>query len=190
MTPIPPAVQIEMSALPEPFCSKSFAAPARIRAPVAANGWPTLSALRGRMMLILHDGGEVRNAYTDGGTSTQGKVFFPDAYGDTSLPFAAHHSMNGPIGGFDDIQSVVNQGHLVRTRADGDSEEANALDYSRFEAALDSGAHFISTDYPFPGDEENYGVIIPGGTPSRCNPLTAPEECTSEAIEYAPAWED
>ena len=61
--------------------------------------------------------------------------------------------------------------------------QARALDYRQLEAALDSGAHFISTDFPFPGDEMQYGVTIPGGQPSRCNPLTAPMGCQSLDIE-------
>src|SRR5205814_1513060 len=40
-TPIPPAVQIEMSPRPEPRSASCFASPATMRAPVAPNGWPT-----------------------------------------------------------------------------------------------------------------------------------------------------
>jgi hypothetical protein len=108
---------------------------------------------------------------------------FPDTYGDLDAPFAAYHSMNDPVSGGDAIRAVVAAGHLVRTRADSDSEEPNALNYDRAEAALASGAQFISTDYPFPGDDESYGFTIPGGTPSRCNPISAPAECTSADIE-------
>ena len=35
--------------------------------------------------------------------------------------------------------------------------------------------HFLSTD--------TTETALPGGTPSRCNPSTAPPECTGEAIE-------
>jgi hypothetical protein len=156
---------------------------ANLRDAIAEKGWPSLGELRGRILLMLHTGGELRDVYTEGLTTTEGRVFFPDAYGDLSLPIAGIHSINGPIGGFDKIQTVVSAGHLVRTRGDADSEEAKAVDYMRFQAALDSGAHFISTDYPFPGDEFNYGVVIPGGNPSRCNPITAPIECSAEALE-------
>jgi len=150
---------------------------------IAAEGWPTLGALRGRLMVVLHEGGALRTAYTDGGTTTAGRVMFPDTYGDLDAPFAAYHSMNDPLSGGDAIRAVVAAGHLVRTRADSDSEEPNALDYARAEAALASGAHFISTDYPFPGDDETYGMTIPDGTPSRCNPISAPAECTPLSVE-------
>ena len=72
---------------------------------------------------------------------------------------------------------------VPRTRADSDGEEATALDTTRAEAALGSGAHFISTDHPYPGDAEAYGFVIPAGTPSRCNPITAPDDCAPLEIE-------
>jgi hypothetical protein len=41
----------------------------------------------------------------------------------------------------------------------------------------------VGTDYPVKVNGVDYVVEIPGGTPSRCNALTAPAECTPEAIE-------
>ncbi len=154
-----------------------------LRDAIETNGWPKLSRLRGRSLFVLHTGGRLRALYTRDQTTTAGRVLFPDAYGDIDLPIAAYHSINGPIGGFDRIQRTVQAGHLVRTRADSDGEQARALDYRQFEAALESGAHFISTDFPYPGDEMQYGVTIPGGQPSRCNPLTGPMGCQSRDIE-------
>jgi hypothetical protein len=154
-----------------------------LRDALADRGWPTLGELRGRALFVLHEGGGYRSVYTDGGTTTVGRVMFPDAQGDVSAPYAAVHSMNDPLGGQESIQAVVDAGHLVRTRADTESTQAWALDYSRLEAALSSGAHFISTDYPAPHYETGYTVTIPGGTPSACNPRSAPAECTSEAVE-------
>jgi len=80
------------------------------------------------------------------------------------------------------ISEALDAGMLIRTRADTDGEEAAAGDYSRFEAALASGAHFISTDFPGPTDLD-YFIEIPDGTPSRCNPVTAPESCENLALE-------
>jgi hypothetical protein len=108
---------------------------------------------------------------------------FPDGDGDSSLSYAAYHTMNDPLGGQDAISALVEAGFLVRTRADTDGEEARALDYTRLQAALSSGAQFISTDFPRPASDEAYGVTMPDGTPSRCNVVTAPESCFSLAIE-------
>ena len=154
-----------------------------LRDAIGEKGWPSLGTLRGRLLLVLHAGGELRDVYTENLTTTADRVFFPDCFGDVSLPISAVHSINDPLDSLEKIQEVVAAGHLVRTRGDADSEEAENVDYARFQAALESGAHFISTDYPFPGDEETYGVVIPEGNPSRCNPITAPPECSAEAIE-------
>ena len=51
------------------------------------------------------------------------------------------------------------------------------------EKALEIGAQLISTDFPAKVEEYDYWVEIPDGTPSRCNPLSAPNYCTPEAIE-------
>jgi hypothetical protein len=52
------------------------------------------------------------------------------------------------------------------------------------EAALTSGAHFVSTDYPEPDPRFTpYAVAIPGGSPARCNPVSAPAACTPADIE-------
>ncbi len=53
----------------------------------------------------------------------------------------------------------------------------------QIEAALGIGAHFVLTDFPAPVDGLVYYVEIPDGTPARCNPRTAPAECTALAIE-------
>lgn len=50
-------------------------------------------------------------------------------------------------------------------------------------AALAGAVQILSTDSPAPVPHVDYVVEIPGGTPSRCNPKSAPSECTSEAIE-------
>jgi hypothetical protein len=154
-----------------------------LKTAIAAEGWPTLGDVRGRTLLILHTGGELREAYLSASGGTRERLMFPDAYGDLSQPFAAYHSINDPIGSFDLIQTVVGEGHLVRTRADADNVEPNVLDYSRSQSALDSGAHFLSTDHPYPRSETSYGFVIPAGVPSRCNPVTFSEDCQSVDIE-------
>lgn len=159
-------------------------AAANLRDGLAATGWPPIDDVRGRLLLVLHDEGAWRDAYTAGGTTTAGRLLFPDAFGDTGAPFAAVHSINDPIGDLATLEAAVDAGHLVRTRADSDNVEPSAGDDARQIAALASGAHFISTDYPPPmGDKYDYVCEIPGGTPSRCNPRLAPVTCASEAIE-------
>jgi hypothetical protein len=71
----------------------------------------------------------------------------------------------------------------VRTRADADTVQARAGDTSLFDAALASGANFISTDFPSPHPETGYVVEMPGGEPARCNPVSAPPSCEALALE-------
>ena len=64
---------------------------------------------------------------------------------------------------------------LVRTRADADTVQARSNDTTMRDAALAGGAQFVSTDYEVPDPRFGpYVVRIPGGTPARCNPVTAP----------------
>lgn len=156
---------------------------ADLRDAIAADGWPVLGDLRGRTLIVLHDSSAYRLAYTEEDTTSVGRLMFPDAQGDAALPFAAVHTVNDPFGSFDAIGALVAMGHLVRTRADTDGVEPRAGDTSRLEAALASGANWVSTDYPAPRDDVDYVAEIPGGTPSRCNPLRPVEGCTPEAVE-------
>ncbi len=154
---------------------------ATLRDGLAANGWPTIDGSRGKILIVLHDSGNWRSSYIENGVAAG--LLFPDAFGDLAAPFAAVHTINDPIGEADAIAAAVDAGHLVRTRADSDNVEPYAGDYTRAMAALASGATFISTDYPPPKGEVDYVFEIPDGTPSRCNPRSAPADCTPGEIE-------
>ncbi|RME22886.1 MAG: hypothetical protein D6798_14725 [Deltaproteobacteria bacterium] len=147
-----------------------------------AGGWPVLGQIRGTVIFGLLDGGEARDAYTRNGTSLAGRAMFADM-DDPAHPLASFFLVDDPVAGAASIASAVDQGFLVRTRADAGSEEPLAGDDSRLQAALASGAHFLSTDYPAPVEGVDYVAAIPGGTPARCNPRTAPAACTSTALE-------
>lgn len=147
---------------------------------VRSDGWPTLGRLRGKLLLTLDDSGEWRDAYTRGRTSLDDRLIFADS--DPSDPFAAIAVRNDPADAAA-IAEALSANMLVRTRADSDNAEPLAGDTARRDAAFASGAHFVSTDYPAKTPELDYWVDVPGGSPSRCNPITAPAECTSPAIE-------
>lgn len=149
-----------------------------LRTALEVEGWPTLGELRGRALFVLHDGGARREAYV---AELGSRAMFPDAQGDTALPYAAVHTMNDPWN--PDIPRVVGLGHLVRTRADSDTHEARSGDTARRDQALRSGAHFVSTDFPVPAPWTGYVVEVPDGRPSGCNPWSAPPECTARDIE-------
>jgi hypothetical protein len=151
-----------------------------LRAGLEAEGWPVIDDVRGRALFVLHTAGALRDELVARGPTTP--LLFPDAMGALEADHAAFHSMNDPIGGAQAITGAVQAGHLVRTRADADNVEPAMGDETRRDAALESGAHFISTDWPEPAPS-GYVVTIPEGTPSRCNPISAPPDCTSTRIE-------
>jgi hypothetical protein len=74
-----------------------------------------------------------------------------------------------------DIAQYVRDGYIVRTRSDIETYEAKVVDYSRAEAAFDSGAQVVSTDFERPGNAygTDYVVKLPGGGAARCNPVAS-----------------
>lgn len=151
---------------------------------VRNRGWPTLGEVRGKVMFCLDNGGSIRAAYLDGHSSLRGRVMFVSAFpGEAEAGFV---KLNDPIGDFDTIRDVVSRGYVVRTRADADTVEARTGNTEPRDRALASGAQWVSTDYPVPDQRWGHGYVasIPGGTPARCNPLTAPAGCEPADIEH------
>ena len=154
---------------------------------VLAGNWPKLDDVRGRVMFTLDN---KRDEYVVGHPSLQGRVAF--APSTPGLPDAAFLKENDPTGdNLARIQDEVRKGYVVRTRADDPVTTPTSGDTSQRDAALASGAQWISTDEPVPGMSARYGgstyvAMIPGGTPARCNPLIAPPECQPTWLEDAP----
>lgn len=135
--------------------------------------WPELEQARGKFLLILDEQGSKREHYLQG---WQQRPMFVNISADH--PAAAIMIINDPITEQARIRQLVQQGFMVRTRADADTMEARQGDTSRRDAAFDSGAQAISTDYylstnPFGTD---YSVVLPGGV--RCNPLLTSQPCS------------
>lgn len=144
-----------------------------LRDAVKKNGWPTLGELRGQLLFTLNDDGTNRQLYTRNHTSLSGRILFAQAA--PADPYAAIAILNDPLGDAAQIAEALAANMLVRTFVDDTQEERDA--------AMTNGVHFLTTDYPAPVDGMAYYFDLPGGTPSRCNPVTAPQGCTSEAIE-------
>jgi hypothetical protein len=151
---------------------------------IRRDGWPALGRLRGKLLFAMDNGGAKRELYTDGRPSAEGRVLFPNAV--EGAPDAAFIKLNDPIGDFARIQAAVATGYLVRTRADADTLEARSGDTGPRDAALASGAQFVSTDYPEPDPRfgTGYEVSFPDDTPARCNPVTGPRRgCEAGFLE-------
>jgi hypothetical protein len=150
---------------------------------VRTDGWPTLEQSRGRVLFCFDNGGAAKAMYIDGHPSLRGRVLFTDSA--PGEPEAAFLKLNDPIGDFDRIREVVAQGFVVRTRSDADTVEARSGNTVPRDMAIASGAQWVSTDYPVPNPAfgTGYFVEIPGGMPARCNPISAPSECTALDVE-------
>ena len=150
---------------------------------VLTRGWPRLSEARGKVMFALDNTSAVRDKYIDGHSSLQGRMLFTDSPAGT--PEAAFMKRNDPLANPGDIESLVKQGYMVRTRADADTVQARSGDTTQRDAALNSGAQFISTDYPVPNpDFSDYQVRLPGDGIARCNPVS-PGSCDPEFLDEA-----
>jgi hypothetical protein len=149
---------------------------------IRKDGWPTLREARGQVLFALDNGGAVRDAYLEGNPGLEGRVLFVDSRpGDDVAAFA---KLNDPIGDQELIRELVKRRFLVRTRADADTEQARTGDTTDRDAALASGAQFVSTDYPELGPfGTDYIVELPGGGPARCNPVSAPKKCEDRVLE-------
>ncbi|MBA3302959.1 MAG: phosphatidylinositol-specific phospholipase C1-like protein [Acidimicrobiia bacterium] len=152
---------------------------------VRNHGWPTLRKSRGKVLFALDSAGPARDAYVAGHPSLEGRVMFTNSPPGT--PEAAYVVRNDPIADGGEISDLVARGYLVRTRADADTVQARTGDTTMREAALASGAQFVTTDYPVPDPDfgTGYSVSIPGGSPARCNPVNAPDRCRSDRLEPA-----
>jgi hypothetical protein len=138
---------------------------------IRAQGWPALEAVRGLVMFALDNEAPLRDRYLEGHPALRDRAMFATVA--PTGPAAAWFKINDPIRDFDQIQALVRQGFLVRTRADADTRQARANDVTQRDKALASGAQFVSTDYPEPDRRlSEYCVRLPGGGVARSNPVS------------------
>ena len=150
---------------------------------IAADGWPTVGESRGKVMFLMDNGGSYRTTYLAGAPNLAGRPMFTNAVpGAADAAFIKRNDAHDPS-----IPDLVRDGYLVRTRADEPTDHARANDTTLRDAALASGAQFVSTDFPEPdfgiGFETDYWVQIPGGTVARCNPVLLPEGCVAADLD-------
>ncbi len=149
-----------------------------LRESVVEEGWPLLQELRGKAIFLLLDSNEGRTEYLGPDESLAGKTMFVRA--DAEDPLASVFTLDGPTD--PDIPALAEQGFLIRTRTDAGGVPEGG-DTTRLDQALASGAHWLSTDFPAADEETGYVAVVPDGSPVGCNPVTAPAECTAEALE-------
>lgn len=152
---------------------------ATLEAAALAGNWPTLKEARGKIIFIME--GPSVSFYKNNHPSLAGRACF--VYADPGTPEAAFVILNGAINNQTEISQRVSQGYIVRTRADSDTDEARTGDYSSMNAAFNSWAQIVSTDYYRPDARgvaqdsgwTDYTVQFPNGELARVNGLSAPE---------------
>ncbi len=156
-----------------------------LRGAIEDDGWPTLGEVRGKLMFMILNGdhGAVVS-YTAGFDNLDGRAMFvsTDA-ADFDRPYAAVSKINNPGSG--DIALA----HAARIIVASNTCAANQPESECF-AELDdadaTGPHHLMDDRLTPKDGDTYFLDLPDGNPAQCNPVTAPPECTSEAVEDLP----
>lgn len=150
---------------------------ATLRDAVTRGRWPRLPEARGQVLFVLDDKGAKRDTYRTQVPDLADRSVFVDVPADD--PDAAITIANNPLADGDRIRSLVEDGFVVRTRADADTVQARTGDTTMRDAALASGAHYVSTDYAWGEDRFGTGYVVdlPGDTPARCNPVNAPPQC-------------
>ncbi|RFU75727.1 acid phosphatase [Trichoderma arundinaceum] len=150
---------------------------------ILRHGWPDLDSARGRIFFLMDNGPvhDVRDAYIEGRPNLEGRVLFTNSA-----------AGQGDYADVEFIQAQVRANYWVRTRADEplDTVLAHRCSTSRRDAALRSGAHIVSTDFPAFGMSSRWGcdysVRLPEGKGARCNPVSGREGCEGylEPKEY------
>lgn len=145
-------------------------------------GWPTLRNSRGKVFFALDNTDETRELYMSESPVLEGRAMFVSS--PPGEPAAAFIKMNSAINTHDQIQERSAAGYVIRTRSDLPVQEAKSGDRTRLNAALSSGAQYISTDYPEPSPfGSGYIAVFPDTDgPGRCNPVSAPASCQNDFI--------
>jgi hypothetical protein len=144
---------------------------------VRAGNWPTLAKARGKVLFLM------MTATGPGGIADY-RVGHPGLKGRMAFLSSQPGQDYGGFVLFDNVKArgaeirrAVEQGYLVRTRADIETYEAKVNDMGRAEAAFASGAQVVSTDFERPGNGYGTGYIVrlPGGGAARVNPVSGPK---------------
>ncbi len=154
---------------------------ATVREAVLKQGWPRLGEARGKVLFAVDEEAPHIAAYRADRRSLEGRLMFVNT--DEASPAGAYITLN-ETSDIPRIRAAVKYGYIVRTRADADTVEARSNDTLRRDAALSSGAQYVSTDYRHPDTRfSDYQARLPDGAIAICNPVRAPERCAGIAIE-------
>lgn len=148
-----------------------------LREAVRSGNWPTVKACRGKFIFLLLPttaGINRVSSYAKNRPNLEKRIMFVQS--EPNDTFASFILLDNALVRQSEIQSLVKQGYIVRTRSDIETYEAKINDHRRAEAAFKSGAQIISTDFFRQGNgyHTSYYVQLPGGGAARPNPVNSP----------------
>jgi hypothetical protein len=112
-----------------------------LRQAIQAHGWPSLAALLGKVIFVLH-AGDLTTGYYEADRTFQTQTLFPSVYATgvdrDYAAFVVHNTPDPEV-----IGGLVRAGFIVRTRIDADLVFRPA----RFEDAWRSGAQILTSDF-------------------------------------------
>lgn len=149
---------------------------------ILKNGWPNLRETRGKIIFALDNTDETIERYISNSPNLENRVMFVST--PPGEPTSAFIKMNNSIDNYELIKERVAAGYIVRTRTDIPLQEAKSGDMTRLNAALSSGAQFLSTDFPEPSPyDSKYKTSFPDTDGvGRCNPVNSPSTCKNKFI--------
>lgn len=146
-----------------------------IRDALKQQGWPTLGQTRDHIMFMLNNV-ERAEEYAHDGESLAGRVMFVNAGMDHDLTAIWKHGNDA------EQQAALDRGYLLGDNAAGAGSTVTEAT-AEVDAAWQRGVNFLATDFPAPLTAWSFEFTLPGGSPSRCNPKTAPANCAASDIE-------
>ena len=145
-----------------------------LRQAIIERGWPSVDDSRGRIAFVLFGRPRHKQAYTRDRPRLEGRVMFVAEH-ETHRPHTSVLFLDDPIKYRSEIAAAVKQHFLVRTRADF----ASVRSRRRRDAALASGANFISSDFV---DPRFNWLDLGAQSAARCNPMSASASCSARAL--------
>lgn len=153
-----------------------------VRDALMTEGWPSIDSVRGQVLFVLLNvDDEHASDYTLGYTTLAGRAMFARA---TPQQFALPWAAIAKLGAGDaaDIAAAHDAHMLVATNVCGAGEADDAC-FMTLDTAKSAGIHMLKDDFPAKVGNKTYWMDFPDGNPARCNPVTAPPECSSVALE-------
>jgi hypothetical protein len=130
-----------------------------LRQAVQTHGWPSLPALRGKVLFVLH-AGDLTTGYYEADPTFETQTLFPSVYATgvdrDYAAFVVHNTPDPEV-----IGGLVRAGFIVRTRIDSDLVFRQA----RFDDAWRSGAQILTSDFTVGRSDLPAAAVIylPGG---------------------------